>query len=67
MSSFVTVLDKNTRNLTLIALSGLMYLSDDIILTIHWYLYNLQPYTVMFWVETPTNILNITPKYGLAG
>ena len=51
LSSFVTVLDKNTIHLTLIALSGFMYLSDDLTITINWYLYNLQSYTVVFFLS----------------
>ena len=67
LSSFVTVLEKNERNLSLIALSGLMYLSGDLIMTFNWYLYNLQTYTVVTFVKTATHILNFAPKYWLAG
>ena len=62
LSACVIVLDKNTISLTLIALSGFMYLSSDLIMTVMWYLQDLQPYTVVFWVKTATNILNFAQR-----
>ena len=36
-------------------------------MTVHWYLYNLQPHRVVFLVATATKILHFAPKYGLPG
>ena len=67
LSNLFTVLDKNTINLSFIALLGITYPSDDLILTFNWYLCNLQPYTVVFLVETATHVLNFASTYGLTG
>ena len=53
--------------MSLIALPGFMYLSNELNMTLYYYSYNLQPYTVVFLVEADTNILNFAPKYGFAG
>ena len=50
--------------MSLIALPGFMYLSNELNMTLYYYSYNLQPYTVVFLVEADTNILNFAPKYG---
>ena len=47
-----------TRCLYLIASTGFMYLSDELILTFYCYQYNLQPDTVVFLTKTATQILN---------
>ena len=36
------------KNLSLIPLPGLMYLSDESILSIYWYSHHEQPYIVVF-------------------
>ena len=56
-----------SRNLSLIALPGLMYLSDERVMTVHWYLYNLQPHAAVFLVATATKTLSFAPKHGLPG
>ena len=56
-----------SRNLSLIALSGLMYLFDEIVMTVHWYLYNLQPHAAVFFVATATKTLSFAQKHGLPG
>ena len=38
----------STRNLSLIPLPGLMYFSDEPILSVYWYSYNEQPHIVAF-------------------
>ena len=51
--------------MSFIALSGIIYLADELIMTLYCYAYNLQPYTIVFVVRTATKILNYAPKYGL--
>ena len=45
-----------TVNLSLVALTGCMYLPGELNMTIYWYLYNLRPYTLTILVKTSTNI-----------
>ena len=44
-----------------------MYLSGELKITVYWYLYHLQPYTVVILVKiAKQKILNFPSTYGLA-
>ena len=49
-------------NLALIALTVFTYLTDELILTVYWYLYNLQPCIGVILCGTITHILSVPPK-----
>lgn len=44
-----------------------MYLSDDLIMAFYWYMYTMEPVTVVLLVETAINILNCARRYRLSG
>ena len=48
-----------------IALPGLIYLSDKLIMNFDWCTYNLQSHTFVLLVKIATKILNSAPKWGL--
>ena len=52
------------NNLALIALTVFMYLSDELMLTVYWYPYNLQACIVVILCGTAKNTLSFAPKCG---
>ena len=51
-----------TRNLSLVPLLRLMYLSDEIIMSIYWYYYHVQSCIIAFLVEKATKLLHFATK-----
>lgn len=54
----------SANNLALIALTVFMYLSDELMLTVYWYPYNLQACIVVILCGTAKNTLSFAPKCG---
>ena len=56
-----------TRNVDLVALPVLMYLSDELIMTFYWYLCNLQPCTIPILVNTAPKLSSLLQNIGWPG
>ena len=54
------------RHLSLIPLTGLMHLYDELTMRFYRYSHNVQSYTVAFLVNIATKLLNFAPNWGLA-
>ena len=54
-------------HMSLIALSGFIYLSDELIIVYHWCLCNLQPYKFVILVKIATKLLNVALNMGRPG
>ena len=49
--------------MSLIVLPGFVYLSSELLMTFHWYMYYLQPYTGVILVKTATQLLKFSSAF----